>query len=164
MAQTKISFEQFMESVDEDNKPFVDELHKYLLEKGCKVNFEEKKNGFLASYKIGKPQRALLNFAFRKKGMHTRIYGERISGYADFLNTLPSEMLNAIQNSSICKRLVHNTCSPKCIGYDFIIGDEHFQKCRYGCFEFLMTSESKPHIHDFIEHEIMERLSAQAPK
>ena len=64
--KAKISFEQFIEAVDADNKPFVDGLHLCLLENGCKVAFEEKKSGFLASYKIGKPQRALLNFVFRK--------------------------------------------------------------------------------------------------
>ena len=159
MAQVKISFEQFIQAVDEDNKPFVEDLHAYLLSNGCKVTFEEKKSGYLASYKHGKPQRAIMNFVFRKKGMMTRIYGERISGYPDFLNNLPSEMVKSIEGSGICKRLVHNTCSPKCVGYDFMIGESHFQKCRYSCFEFLMTNDSNPYIREFVEHEIGERLS-----
>ena len=157
MATEKINFEQFFEAVDIDNKAFVMDLHNYLLEGGCKVTFEEKKSGFLASYKTGKPQRALLNFVFRKNGMLARIYGERISGYPDFLNTLPLAMVKSIKDSSICKRLVHNTCSPKCIGYDFTIASDHFQKCRYNCFEFLMTSESKPYIKSFVENEMWER-------
>ena len=159
MAKEKISFEQFMETVDLENKPFVQNLHDYLLGSGCKVTFEEKKSGFLASYKIGKPQRALLNFIFRKNGMLTRIYGERISGYPDFLNSLPAEMVKSIHDSGICKRLVYNTCNPKCTGYDFRIGGEHYQKCRYNCFEFLMTDESKPYIKSFIEHELKERTT-----
>ena len=91
MAQVKISFEQFLEATLAENKAFVQDLHTYLLDNGCKVTFEEKKSGFLASYKFGKPQKALLNFVFRKNGMLTRIYGERIAGYPDFLNTLPAE-------------------------------------------------------------------------
>jgi hypothetical protein len=150
MAQAKISFEQFLEAVDTGNKPFVEDLHSYMLNHGCKVTFEEKKSGFLASYKYGKPQKAILNFVFRKNGMLARIYGERISGYPDFLNTLPPEMVKSIENAGICKRLVHNTCSPKCMGYDFTIGKEHFQKCRYCCFEFLMTGESNPYIKSFV--------------
>ena len=159
MAQTKISFEQFIEAVDTDNKPFVVDLHTYLLDKGAKVTFEEKKSGYLASYKYGKPQRALMNFLFKKQGMLTRIYGERIAAYPDFLNTLPHEMVAAIEKAGICKRIVYNTCSPKCIGYDFIIGDGHFQKCRYGCFEFLITDESNPYILSFVKHELKERMT-----
>jgi len=159
MSQEKITFEQFFEAVDANNKPFVQDLHKLLLDNGCKATYEEKKSGYLASYKYGKPPKALLNFIFRKQGMLTRIYGERISGYPDFLNTLPEEMAKSIDSAGDCKRLVNNTCSPKCTGYDFIIGDEHYQKCRYNCFEFLMTSKSNPFIKSFIEHELTERRS-----
>ena len=155
----KITFEQFFQAVDSDNQTFVQDLHNFLLDNGCKVAFEEKKSGYLASYKYGKPPKAVLNFVFRKNGMITRIYGEWISGYPDFLNTLPNEMVQHIESAGICKRLVHNTCSPKCIGYDFTIGCEHFQKCRYNCFEFLMTSVSKPYIKAFVEHELKERMS-----
>jgi len=157
MVKEKISFEQFLETVETDNEAFVQDLHRYLLENGCKVTFEEKKSGYLASYKCGKPPKALMNFVFRKNGMITRIYGERINDYPDFLNTLPQEMVQHIEGAGICKRLVHNTCSPKCSGYDFTIGGERFQKCRYNCFEFLMTSESKPYIKTFVAHELRER-------
>jgi len=159
MAQEKISFEQFTEAVDADNRQFVQDLHNYLLDNGCKVTFEEKKSGYLASYKYGKPPRVIMNFVFRKQGMLTRIYGEKIGGYPDFLNTLPKEMVQSIESAGICKRLVNNTCSPKCSGYDFMIGNEHFQKCRYSCFEFLMTGESNPYIKSFVEHELKERTA-----
>ena len=158
MAQAKISFEQFIHSVDENNKPFVEDMHAYLLGNGCKVTFEEKKNGPLASYKHGKPPKAAMNFLFRKQGMLTRIYGERIGDYPEFLNTLPGEMVKSIEKAGTCKRITKGTCSPKCIGYDFMIGKSHFQKCRYGCFEFLMTNESNPFIREFVEREIGERL------
>ena len=159
MTQEKITFEQFIQAVDADNQPFVQDLNSYLLENGCKATFEEKKSGYLASYKYGKPPRAVLNFVFRKTGMLTRIYGERISGYPDFLNTLPKEMVESIESAGICKRLVHNACSPKCSGYDFTIVNEHFQKCRYSCFEFLMTSKSNPYIKAFVEYELKERMA-----
>lgn len=153
----KVIFEQFILAVQQEYRGFVEDLHTRLLESGCKVNFEEKKNGFLASYKIGKPPRAFLNFLFRKRGMFVRIYGENASKYSDFLSTLPSEMLKNIEDSGVCKRLVHNTCSPKCAGYDFLIGDLHFRKCKYGCFEFLATEENIPHIKDFVQHELSTR-------
>jgi hypothetical protein len=159
MAQEKISFEQFIEAVDADNKPFVQDLHNFLLDNGCRATFEEKKSGYLASYKHGKPLKAVMNILFRKTGMLTRIYGEQIGNYPDFLNTLPYVMVESIKDASICKRLVLNECSPKCGGYDFTIGNEHYQKCRYSCFEFLMSGESNPYIRKFVEHEIMERAA-----
>ena len=157
MAQEKITFEQFIEAVEVDNKPFVQGLHDYMLTNGCKASFEEKKSGYLASYKYGKPPKAVMNFVFRKQGMLTRIYGERIGNYPNFLNTLPEGMVQSIDSAGVCKRLVHNTCSPKCTGYDFMIRDKHFQKCRYNCFEFLITDDNNPYIKSFIEHELKER-------
>jgi len=157
MAQEKISFEQFIDAVEAGNKPFVQNLHNYLLDSGCKVTFEEKKSGYLASYKHGKPPKTLINFIFRKQGILTRIYGERIGGYSNFLNSLPLEMVKSIESAGTCGRLANNTCNPKCTGYDFMIGNEHFQKCRYNCFEFLMTDENNPFIQSFIEHELKER-------
>ena len=155
----KITFEQFFQTVEDHNQGFVEDMHKFLLDNGCKVTFEQKKNGYIASYKYGKPQRAFLNFIFRKDGMLTRIYGERIGNYPQFLNTLPQEMVEHIEKSGDCKRLVSNRCSPKCTGYDFMIGEKHFQKCRYNCFEFLMTEESRPYIQKFIQNELVNRHS-----
>jgi len=157
MASEKITFEQFFEAVNESNKAFVQSLHNFLLEKGCKVAFEEKKSGYLASYKYGKPPRAVLNFIFRKTGMLTRIYGERIGNYPNFLETLPNEMVQSIADAGECKRLTQNTCSTKCAGYDFKIGSQHFQKCRYSCFEFHMTDDNNPYIITFVENEINAR-------
>ena len=159
MAQEKISFEQFFATVDPSKRVFVQELHDYLLDKGCKVSFEEKKSGMLASYKIGKPPRALLNLLFRKSGMLVRIYGEHASMYHDFLQTLPSDMVQSIAEAGDCGRLLHGTCSPKCSGYDVSIKGERHQKCRYGGFEFLITEESGPHIRHFVAYEIAARTA-----
>ena len=157
----KITFEQFFQAVDPENHIFVHELHSYLLDKGCKVAFEAKKSGHLASYKYGKPVKTVLNFVFRKNGMLTRIYGEHIAAYSGFLDTLPEEMLQHLHSAGDCKRITQNTCSPKCRGYEFTIGDSLFQKCRYNCFEFLMTDISRPFIRSFIAHELAERMKPQ---
>ncbi|MCL2361177.1 MAG: hypothetical protein FWC73_05100 [Defluviitaleaceae bacterium] len=157
MAKEKIGFEQFMEAVADTDKSFIKDLHEYLIEQGCKATYEEKKIGYLASYKWGKPPRTIINFVFRKQGMLTRIYGENISQYPDFINNLSEKMIGSIRDAGDCKRLIHNTCSPKCSGYDFLIGSEHFQKCRYNCFEFLVSEENNPHIMAFIENELNQR-------
>ena len=160
MAQEKISFEKFMESVDVNNRPFIQDLHDYLMNNGCKVTFEEKKSGFLASYKFGKPQKSIVNFLFRKQEMLVRIYGENANKFSDFLSAMPDGMTQSIKDAGICKRLVNNTCSPKCTGYDFMIGSEHFQKCKFNCFEFLVSSENNSFIKSFVENELKERLKA----
>jgi len=160
MAAEKITYEQFLATVDESNNVFMEVLHNYFLENGCKGTYEEKKSGLLASYKHIKLKKVIANVLFRKKGMLVRIYGENINKYMDFMNSLPHEMVQSIQNAGDCKRLISNGCSTKCKGYDFLIGDNHFQKCRYNCFEFLVTDESRPHIMTFIENEIKQRTAA----
>jgi hypothetical protein len=154
---TKINFEQFLEATDTSCQSFVQDLHNYLLNNGCKVTFEEKKSGLLASYKHAKSKKAIVNLLFRKQGMFIRIYGENAYQYLDFLNALPEEMVQSIANATVCKRLVYNECSPKCGGYDIIIHDERHQKCRYSGFLFLITDTNRPFIKSFVENETTER-------
>lgn len=154
-----MTFEQFLEAVDADHQAFILDLHNYLTDNGCKITLEEKKSGPFASYKHTKSKKSIVNLLSRKKGMLVRIYGENANNYLDFLNALPEDMVQAIAKASICKRLVHNTCSPKCSGYDVTIKGERFQKCRYGGFEFLITDESKPYIKSFVENELNERAA-----
>jgi len=161
MAQEKITFEEFLQAVDANNLEFVQNLHNYLLASNCKAAFEQKKSGPLASYKFGKPPKAFMNFVFRKQGILARIYGEQIAHYPDFLDTLSPEMVQHLENAGDCGRLVHNTCSPKCMGYDFTVGGARFQKCRYNCFEFLLTEQSRPFIARFVEFELAQRKSLQ---
>jgi len=157
MANEKLSFEQFSEAADVISQAFIIDLHNYLLDNGCKATFEEKKTGLLGSYKHTKTKRSVVNLLIKKHGSLVRIYGENANKYLDFLNTLPEEMVKAIDGSGDCKRLTQNTCSPKCIGYDVTIGDNRFQKCRYNAFEFLVTDTSKQYIKTFVENELKER-------
>ena len=156
---TKITFEQLLSAADSDGQTFITQLHEYLLGKGCKAAFEEKKTSHLGSYKIGKPPKALINLLVRPQGVYVRIYGENVSHYMDFMQTIPAEMVTAIADSGDCGRLTKGTCSPKCTGYDVTIGGERYQKCRYCGFEFLMTEESRGFIKAFIENEIGERAA-----
>ena len=157
MAQEKMTYEQFLQAVETEQQTFVQDLHDYMLSNGCKAAFEEKKTGLFGSYKHTKTKKSVINLLLKKRGLLIRIYGEHSNKYLDFLNTLPDEMVQSINNAGDCKRLVHNTCSPKCSGYDVMIYDNHYQKCRYSGFEFLVTKESEPYIKLFVEHEIKER-------
>ena len=156
MSQTKLTIKDFIKGVDNSYQSFVKEIDDYLIENNCKATFEEKKSGLLASYKYN--NKALINFLFRKRGLLVRIYGENVNQNEELLTNLPDTMVEEIRSSSICKRIVHNTCSPKCMGYDFKIKGEHFQKCRYNCFEFLVTGESSSYIKELIKSELNQRI------
>ena len=159
MAQEKLSFDQFVLTMDASCFAFVQDLHNYMLENGCKATFEEKKTGLLGSYKHTKTKKSVINVLLKKRGLLVRIYGENVGAYPDFFNTMPDEMVQSIDGAGDCKRLVNNTCSTKCSGYDVTIGENRYQKCRYNAFEFLVTKESGPFIKSFVEHEIKERTA-----
>ena len=153
----KLAFEDFIQGLSMDDLAFAQDLHEYILNNGCKATFEEKKTGKLSSHKHTKTKKSVINLLARKHGLLVRIYGENIGKYSDFISTLPTEMVESINKSGDCGRLVHNKCSTKCTGYDFTVGDKHFQKCRYNCFEFLVTSTSHSFIRTFVENELTAR-------
>jgi hypothetical protein len=64
-------------------------------------------------------------------------------------------MVSEITKANLCKRLIDpNDCLPSCVkGYDFFIGGNHYQKCRYGCFEFFVTDENVTLLAELIEKE-----------
>jgi hypothetical protein len=154
---TKITFEQFLESVDRHYQPFASDLHNYLIDNGCKATIEEKKKGLFISYKHTKSKKVIANFLLGNGEMRVRIYGENAYNYLDFLNTLPNEMVQSIADAGECMRLVYEKCSTKCAGYDVTIYNERYQRCRYGAFEFLVTATSSSFIKSFVENEVVER-------
>jgi len=159
VAQEKLDIEQFLGALDGEHPAFIRELHDYLTENGCKVRVEEKKSGFFASYRHVKSKKSIVNFLSRKKGPRVRIYGENAGKYPDLIKALPEEMIRSMREATVCKRLIDpEACSPKCsLGYDFTIGSERFQKCRYGGFEFQVSKENNPYIKSFVENETKER-------
>ena len=157
MPAVKITFDDFITPMDKASVPYALELNEYLLANGCKATFEEKKTGLLGSYKHTKSKKVIGNFLLRKQGFLVRIYAEHMAGYRDFLETMPADLLQTLGDAPVCRRLVHNTCSPKCSGYDFTIGEQHFQKCRYACFEFVVTADNFDYLRAFVEREAVAR-------
>lgn len=159
MAKSEYQFDDFLSEVTSDFKEFVTAIHESLIGDGYKLKVESKASGFFTSYSHPKTKRSLVNFFFRKKGLYTRIYVDNISKHSDFLNSLSDTMKKEITKSPVCKRLVNPVeCNPKCImGYDFSIDDNHYQKCRYSCFQFYVNPESVPVIIEFVELERKDR-------
>ena len=148
----KDTFQDFLTSVDGENRNFVQELHDELTKLGCKAEVKSAKSGYVVSYK--RNQRTIANYVFRKKGLMARIYGSHIAKNA-CLDELPQEMTRAIQKASVCKRLVDPAdCNPKCsMGYDVILNGEHLQRCRNNAFLFLLTENSRPHVKTLLLEE-----------
>lgn len=154
MTKEKLGFTDFIDTVDIDCQPFVTELHNDLTANGCKIEVKAAKSGYVVSYILGK--KTVANYVFRKKGLIMRIYANHIRAYMPFLDTLPDDMVKAIQAAPPCKRFINpNDCNSKCaMGYDFILRGEPYQKCRYNAFMFLITEETKPFIQAFLLHEV----------
>ena len=154
---TKISFEQFLEEVDANYVEYIQDLHDYLIENGCRASFEVKKSEFLGLYRHPKSRREAITIFVTEKGMRIRIFGENANQYLDFLDTLSDEMVATINKAANCMSLINGTCGPNCSGYDVKIRDAHFQKCRYSGFEFPVTEQNRLAIKSFIEKELEKR-------
>lgn len=154
MAHVALGFEDFIQTVDTDSQAFVKELHQVLSDCGCKIEVKEAKSGYVVSYTWHK--KTIANYVFRKKGLLVRLYANHLGEYMAFLDTLPPDMVKAIGDAPICKRLVKpDACNAKCpMGYEFLLQGQHHQKCRFNAFLFLVCTENNPAIRAFFTHEL----------
>lgn len=152
----KIGFDDFITSVPMEDQDFVRELHDRLMQLGCKIEIKTAKSGYVVSYLFNK--KTVANYVFRRKGMLVRIYGVHVNQYEKLLDTLPEEMIRAIQDAPICKRLVDpDSCNPKCsMGYDFWLKGQHYQKCRSSAFMFWVCPQNNPFIQTLLLNEVEE--------
>lgn len=150
----KIEFNDFITSVPAENQAFVQELHNELMALDCCIEIKTAKSGYMVSYLYNK--KTVANYVFRKKGMLVRIYGVHVNDYETLLETLPEEMVRAIETAPVCKRLVDPAaCNPRCsMGYDFWLNGNHYQKCRNGAFMFLVSPQNNPHIQALLLSEV----------
>jgi hypothetical protein len=159
MPKSTYQFEDFLSEVSPEHENFATDIHKELQSEGYKAKIESKASGFFVSYSHPKTKRSILNFFFRKSGMYARIYVDNAKKHESFLDSLPAAMEKELVKSAVCKRMLNIAeCNPKCMmGYTFELKGTRHQKCRYGCFGFLVASESVPFISDFIKREREER-------
>ncbi|MFP3153104.1 hypothetical protein LQZ18_01475 [Lachnospiraceae bacterium ZAX-1] len=154
MEDTK--FLEFLDTIENHNRAFVRDINQFLLDSNCKCEMKAAKSGVVASYILKETKRTLATFVCRKTGVKLRIYPQNLSKYEGFLNTFPAKMKQEIRKSSVCKRRINpNDCNPKCVtGYDFVMDEEHHQKCRYMAFMPTLTEENNPFIREFLEKEL----------
>jgi len=150
----EFKFEDFLADISQEYRNGVTQIHEELTTDKYKMKIEKKASGLLVSYSHPKTKRSLLNWVFRKSGLHIRIYAEGHANYADFISTLPNDMEASIAKSSQCKQFFNPPqCSPKCRGYDISIRGNKYQKCRYDCFLMQITQENLPIITELIRLE-----------
>lgn len=153
---TDAYYDEFLETTGSGRK-FVEAINDFLLDHNCKREIKTAKSGFTVSYLFPNAKKTLATFVCRKTGIKIRIYPQRLKEYMAFLDTLPAKMKKEIIKASVCKRLINpDDCNPKCVmGYDFIMDEERYQKCRYMAFMLTITEESAPYIQKFLENELM---------
>lgn len=157
MVNKKITFEDFIATVDADNRDFVIKLHEYFMNNDCKIEVKESKRGYLVSYIIDK--KTVINYVFRNAGLIMRIYANHVHEYQEFLETLPADIIKKIKAAPICKGLIDpSDCNSKCPrGYDFILQGEHLQKCRSNAFMFVVCADNNGFIKEFLLQELAAR-------
>lgn len=149
------NYNEFLEITGESSN-FVEEINAFLLDSNCKREIKIAKSGFIVSYLLQETKKTLATFICRKSGVKLRIYPSNLSKYESFLDTLSVKMKKDIINASVCKRLIDpNDCNSRCtMGYDFIMDNEHYQKCKYMAFMPTLTEENNPYIKEFLQKEL----------
>jgi len=154
------AFLDFLKQVDDNSSVFVTEVHQSLLEKGCKFKISSTKAyPFQVAYTMPNSRKGILNFWLRKKGLKVRITIVDVDKHLDVLNRLPDVMVNQIEKKNDCKETCgKGKCFDKCVGaFAFHIGEIHYQKCLFDCFQFDVDTESIPFFWALLENEFEAR-------
>ena len=160
MAKTKHQFEDFLICVSDEYKDFVTTVHEFL-QNNFKPGIRTTKNGLSISYSHPGGINRILGFSFSKDGLMVQINAENHGKYTDVLNRMPKNIEAQVAKADDCRKLIGkkcgwDTCPP---GYDFFIGKNHYQKCRYSCFKLNVDRESIPFLLKLLKSESKERLA-----
>ena len=164
MSSTEYQFSDFLGflgEVADDYMGFVIDVHEKLIQMGCKVKISSTKAyPYQLAYTMPKSRKGILNFYLRKKGLKVRVTVSDPEKHSNLLNRLPEKMLNQIEKKDDCRKLtLGHTCWESCSGFDFHIGERHYEKCYFYCFQFDVDTESIPFFYALLEGEIRERLA-----
>jgi len=164
MPKPKYQFDDFLIVVNNEYRDFVTSVHKILIESGYKPKIElTKKNGLQLYYfqpEIKSTTGIIMYFLFRDEKLMIRFYASNYAKYPEVLNGLPEIIIKQINNSDECKKLINpDKCWTGCMGYDFYIGEKHYQKCLVNCFFLNVDFESIPFLIELIKNESKERYA-----
>jgi len=165
MAKAKYQFEDFLITVKVENKDFVIKVHEMLLQENYKPKIQATKaNGLQISYsqpKIKTVDGIILIFLFRNDELMVRLYATNYKNYLDVLNDLPERIVSQIDKAEDCIKFTNpERCWKGCIGYEFFIGENHYQKCYTQCFQLEIYFELMSYLLKLLECESKARCSA----
>ena len=91
--------------------------------------------------------------------MQDNIQDERVERLLDYRNEpRPRDEIQQLDKTNACINIeTPGKCMAKCKGYDFYIGETHYQKCKFGCFQFDVDEESIPFLLELLKRELEER-------
>lgn len=161
MAKEKIPFEAFVASVGAEHEEFVNSLHEFMIGNNCTCEIKEAASGYVVSYVYKPEKRTVANYVFRKKGPLLRVYADNVIKYMHILESWPASMKATVNKAGPCKRMLNpDDCNSRCVmGFDFIMDGVRQQKCRYGGFMFFLSDETKPHLREMMEQEMLARTT-----
>ena len=164
MAQDVSLFEQFLLDVPPNWHPFVYRINALLDETGHDFALTSAVSGPVASYRDPKSKHVVINYVFRRKKLHVRIYADHVCQDATLLAEMPEDMAEKMRKSPVCRRLLDPTkCNPRCrMGYTFVLRDELIKKCRYSCFLLEVTESREPYLLALIQSEVHGRAADAA--
>ena len=163
MARAKYQFEDFLTTVSNDYKDFVVDVHKMLLQEKYRPKISiTKSTGFQLAYhqpQIKTTAGIILIIFKRKEKLMIRLYGKNHKQYLDELNDLPEQLVSQIEKADNCVKFTNpDKCWKGCLGYEFQIRENLYQKCMVNCFEFQMETLSTPAFLTLIESESKARF------
>ena len=158
MPKAKYQLDDFLALVDNDCKGHVLAVHDMMMQEGYKLKIQLTKTyGLHISYsqpKIKSVAGIIVYFLIQNGKLKVRINANNYKKYLDVLNRLPVNMLNQMDNADNCIKMIDpQKCWQGCGGYDFHIGERHYQKCITNCFLLDVDFESFPFLVEIIENE-----------
>ena len=160
---TEYQFEDFLMSLPDEYKDFVHAVSEMVLQENySNIKIKTSKSYiFSVAYSQPKTRRGIVTFYLRKRSFKIMVSAKNCAKYPDVLLSLPEKMVDQLAKGQHCLNMINpGTCMDKCAGYDFHIGEIHYQKCRFGCFQFDVDAESIPFLLKLLESELKERRIA----
>ncbi|MCL2854330.1 MAG: hypothetical protein FWE21_01770 [Defluviitaleaceae bacterium] len=160
MDKIDYDYNDFFINVSDDFKDLVSTVDE-MVRQASFINIKvtsSKTDPFKVAYSQPKTRRGIVNFYLRKRSFKMAVFAKNCSKYPSVINGLPAGMVNKLDKASNCQHLLNpGSCMEKCSGYDFYIGEKHYQKCRFGSFQFDVDAESVPFLLKMLESELAER-------
>jgi len=162
MAKAKYQLDDFLALVDDNDKDFILAIHEMLSQEGYKLKIQDTKTyGLHISYSQPKIKlvKGIIAYVLIQNGkLMIRINADHYTKYLNILHRLPEHMLSQMDKADDCMKIIDpRKCWQGCMGYNFQIGEKHYQKCLINCFLLRVDAESFPFLLELIRSELRER-------